>query len=63
MNEPLNMSTAECREEMRKLLNYFRGEGFAPFGNDGDHDCLTPAETAIRAMRELAALRQRRRKR
>lgn len=38
--------------EEAKLVAFFRNEGKG-LGRDGDHDNLTPAETAIRAMRLL----------
>jgi hypothetical protein len=42
--------------EEEKLVKFFRGEGDS-LGNDGDHDNLSPAETAIRAMRRLITMR------
>lgn len=44
-------------EEM-KLVEFFRSPEGDKLGRDGDHDELTPAETAIRAMRHLTALEQ-----
>lgn len=40
-----------------KLVEFFRGEGYTEFGNNGDLEGWDPAETAIRAMRELTAAR------
>lgn len=47
-------STGMSLEE-KKLVAFFKsGEGDS-LGREGDHDNLTPAETAIRAMRKLIA--------
>jgi hypothetical protein len=39
--------------EESKLVAFFRSSDGGQLGRDGDHDGLTPAETAIRAMRKL----------
>jgi hypothetical protein len=39
--------------EQAKLVTFFRSPEGDQLGRDGDHDGLTPAETAIRAMRKL----------
>lgn len=54
---PPSQEPADWQVEMTKLVDFFRNEGFAQFGNQGDFEGWTPAETAINAMRELAALR------
>lgn len=46
----------ECRNELEKLIKYFRGEGFGDFGAHGDLKGWTPAETAIDAMERLRGL-------
>lgn len=51
--DPADLITdAEAQRELRKLIEFFRGEG-SQLGNDGDHDGLSPADTAIRAMRKM----------
>jgi len=40
-------------KEEEKLVAFFRSPEGNKLGRDGDHDNLTPAETAIRAMRSL----------
>lgn len=45
--------------EVRKLVEFFRSEEGLGLGTQGDHDGLTPADAAIRAMRELLDLRVR----
>ena len=53
-----NFTEAEAYAEMSKLVTYFRTpEGNFSFGSDGDSDGLSPAETAIRAMKQLRQLR------
>lgn len=42
--------------EMRKLVDFFRADGIA-FGVAGDADELTPAETAIKALKAYLHLR------
>jgi len=44
--------------EEAKLIAFFRSPEGDKLGRDGDHDNLSPAETAIRAMRNLSALDQ-----
>jgi hypothetical protein len=44
----------EQEREERKLVEIFREE-FAAEGRDGDHDNLSPADTAIRTMRTLCS--------
>lgn len=44
--------------EEQKLVAFFRSREGSRLGNQGDHDNLTPAETAIRAMKELVTLTQ-----
>lgn len=39
--------------EYEKLVAFFRSQEGAELGRQGDHDNLSPAETAIRAMRAL----------
>lgn len=41
--------------EERKLVEFFRSPEGDQLGRDGDHDNLSPADTAIRAMRRLNA--------
>ena len=43
-------------EEEKKLVAFFRSKEGDELGRDGDHDNLSPAETAIRAMRKLISL-------
>jgi hypothetical protein len=38
--------------EVNKLVEFFRKEGYMRFGLNGDNMGWSPAETAIRAMRE-----------
>lgn len=42
--------------EEAKLVAFFRSKEGDKLGRDGDYDNLSPAETAIRAMRELIKL-------
>lgn len=42
--------------EEEKLVAFFRSPEGDKLGRDGDYDNLSPAETAIRAMRHLTAL-------
>ena len=49
---------AELEAELDKLVAFYRGEGYADFGQQGDNDGLSPADTAIRAMRECIKLRR-----
>jgi hypothetical protein len=44
--------------EEAKLVAFFRTPEGDKLGRDGDHDQLSPAETAIRAMRNIPALDQ-----
>lgn len=46
------------KTEKQKLVDFFRSDEGDELGRAGDHDNLTPAETAIRAMRELIALKK-----
>ncbi len=39
--------------EEAKLVRFFRSEEGEKFGMQGDHDNLSPADTAIRAIRDL----------
>ncbi len=41
------------------LVDFFRSPASSNLGDDGDLSNLTPAQTAIRAMRELIELRHR----
>lgn len=41
-----------AKSEEQKLVDYFNTVGGDALGRQGDYDELTPAETAIRAMRE-----------
>lgn len=53
MNRAQIMMVATVKREIDKLVGHFNGDGYARFGVRGDEDCLTPVETAIRAMREF----------
>lgn len=44
---------ARKKSEEQKLVDFFRSEEGSLLGSQGDHDNLTPAETAIRAMQKL----------
>lgn len=46
------------KSENQKLVDFFRSDEGAELGLQGDYDELTPAETAIRAMRELLEYRR-----
>ena len=54
----IGMTAVECRNELRKLVEYLRGEGYADYGWRGDEAGWSPVETAIRAMRELSAIKK-----
>lgn len=41
---------------MSRLVTYFRGEGYARFGYEGDLKGETPHECAIRNLKEFDAL-------
>jgi len=41
------------KSEQQKLVEFFRSDEGEALGRQGDHDNLTPAETAIRAIRDL----------
>lgn len=43
---------ARVNAEVQKLVDYFANEGWSRFGFRGDGDGLSPANCAIRAMRE-----------
>lgn len=43
--------------EAAALVEFFRGEGYQAFGWDGDVAGLSPADTAIKAMRSLLEMR------
>lgn len=47
MSEPIHPTEEE------KLVAFFRSKEGADLGRDGDYDNLSPAETAIRAIRDL----------
>lgn len=44
-----------AKSEEQKLVDFFRSPEGERLGIQGDHDSLSPAETAIRAMRSLPA--------
>ena len=54
--EKLSFTAAEAKSEMSKLVRFFRSREGDALGRDGDHDNLSPADTAIRAMRRLHRL-------
>ena len=49
------MSELKPKTEEQKLVAFFRSEEGDELGRAGDYDGLSPAETAIRAMKERAA--------
>lgn len=53
----ISLTDRECKAEVRKLIDFFRGEGYSKFGWEGDQQGWTPAETAIHAMRAFMNLR------
>lgn len=51
------MKAKTANAELKKLVEFFNGDGEV-FGRAGDYDDLTPAETAIRALRAYLHLRK-----
>lgn len=54
----LRQPVDENAREVAKLVEFFRNEGYLPFGLEGDNRGWTPAETAIAAMRKIIASQQ-----
>lgn len=52
------ISNEEAQRELRKLIDWFRSPEGDTLGRNGDIDNLSPADCAIRAMRELRKLRR-----
>lgn len=52
------ISNDEAQRETRKLIDWFRSREGDTLGRNGDLDNLSPADCAIRAMRELRKLRR-----
>jgi len=52
------ISNDEAQRELRKLIDWFRSREGDTIGRNGDADNLSPADCAIRAMRELRKLRR-----
>lgn len=53
------VSNDESQRETRKLIDFFRSPEGDTLGRNGDLDNLSPAECAIRAMKELQKIRKR----
>lgn len=51
LGETINFGPIETHSEYAKLVAFFRSQDGAELGRQGDHDNLSPAETAIRIMR------------